>query len=69
MDLIIETTPLTPKLVVALCAAREQPELICDRCLNPDEIVVVAMEIDAIGETFALCGDCARALPLGFHVA
>ena len=69
MDLIVETTPLTPNLIVALCAAREQIELICDRCQNPDEIVVATVEIVAIGETFALCGACTRELPKGFMVA
>jgi hypothetical protein len=68
LDLIIETTRLTPNLIVAMCAAREQPELICDRCQNPEEIVVAAMEIAAIGETFALCGDCTRELPNGFQM-
>jgi hypothetical protein len=69
LDLLIETTPLTPNLIVALCAAREESELICDRCQNPDEIVVAAVEIAAIGETYALCGTCMRELPKGFVVA
>jgi hypothetical protein len=69
LDLIVETTPITPKLMLALCAAREQAELICDRCQNPDEIVVATVEIAAIGETFALCGACTRDLPKGFQVA
>ena len=69
MDLIIETEPLTPSLMAALCAARKQLELICDRCLDPDEFVVATMQISAIDETFTLCGSCARELPRGFHVA
>jgi hypothetical protein len=69
LDLIIETTPLTPSLIVALCAARQQPELVCDRCHNPDEIVVATVEIAAIGETYALCGACTRELPKGFQIA
>ena len=69
MDLIVETTPLTPDLTVALCAAPEQPELICDRCQDPDEIVVATVEITAIGETLAICGACTRELPQGFAVA
>jgi len=69
LDVIIETTPLTPNLMVALCSAREQPELICDRCQDPDEIVVVTMQILPIEEPFALCGACVRELPRGFHVA
>ena len=69
MDLIIETTPLTPNLIVALCAAREQAELICDRCQNSDEIVVATVEIAAIGETLAVCGACMRELPKGFVIA
>jgi hypothetical protein len=56
-------------LIVALCAARDEPELICDRCKNPDEIVVATVEIAAIGETYALCGTCTRELPTGFMVA
>ena len=31
LDLIIETTALTPNLIAALYAARAQSELICDR--------------------------------------
>jgi hypothetical protein len=56
-------------LIIALCAAREQPELICDRCQNPDEIVVATVEISAIAETYAVCGPCMRELPKGFLVA
>ena len=69
MDLIIETTALTPNLIVALCAARAQSELICDRCHNRDEIVIATLEIVAIGETLAVCGACMRELPKGFVVA
>jgi hypothetical protein len=69
LDLIIQTEALTPIAMAALLADREQPELICDRCLNPEEIVVATMEIAAIEQTFMLCGDCARDLPRGFHVA
>ncbi len=69
MDLIIETETLTPTAIAALLAAREQPELICDRCVNPNEIVVATMEIAAIAETFALCGNCVSELPRGHHVA
>jgi hypothetical protein len=69
LELIVETESLTPALVAAMCAARELPELICDRCLDPDEIVVTTMEIAAIDETFALCGNCTRELPRGYHVA
>jgi hypothetical protein len=68
LDLIIESQPLTPSLIAALCAARELPELICDRCLDPDAIVVATMEISEIDETFTLCGTCARQLPRGFQM-
>jgi hypothetical protein len=68
LDLIVETQPLTPSVLAALCAAREQPELICDCCLDPDEIVVATMEIAEIDETFALCGACTTQLPRGFHM-
>ena len=68
MDLVIETEALTPDRVAAMCASREQPELTCDRCQDPNEIVVAAMEIAAIDETFALCGACASQLPGGFRI-
>jgi hypothetical protein len=68
LDLIIETELLTPTLIAALCAARAQPMLICDRCQDPDEVVVSTMAISATNETFTLCGSCARELPRGFHV-
>ena len=44
MDLIVESQPLTPALIAALCAVRKLSELICDRGLNPDEIVVATIE-------------------------
>jgi hypothetical protein len=68
LDLIVETEPLTPSLIAALCAARAQTMLICDRCENPDEIVVATMEIPGMDETFTLCGCCTRDLPGGFRV-
>jgi hypothetical protein len=68
LDLIVETEPLTPSSIAALCAARAQTMLICDRCQDPDEVVVATMEILAMDETFTLCGSCARELPRGFRV-
>jgi hypothetical protein len=41
--------------------------MICDRCEDADEAVVVTMQI--LDATFALCGLCARELPTGYHVA
>jgi hypothetical protein len=67
LDLIIETERLTPSLIANLCVARMQSELICDRCQDPDEIVVMTISILPIEEPFALCGACARELPRGFH--
>jgi hypothetical protein len=69
LELIVETVALTPVVTAAMCVARDQPELICDRCQDPDEIVVSAMAIEAIDKTFALCGNCTRELPSGFQVA
>ena len=68
MDLIVETETLTPSLIAALCAARAQTMLICDRCQDPDEVVVATMEIPAMDETLTLCGGCTRELPRGFRV-
>jgi hypothetical protein len=68
MDLIVETEPLTPSLIAALCAARAQTMLICDRCHDPDAVVVSTMEIPAMDESFTLCGGCTRELPRGFRV-
>ena len=68
MDLIVETEFLTPSLIAALCAARAQTLLICDRCQDLDAVVVSTMEIPALDETFTLCGGCTRALPRGFSV-
>jgi hypothetical protein len=42
--------------------------LICDRCHDPNEVVVATMMISAMDETFALCGGCTRELPRGFRV-
>jgi hypothetical protein len=68
LDLIVETETLTPILIAALCAARAQTMLICDRCHDPNEVVVATMMISAMDETFALCGGCTRELPRGFRV-
>jgi hypothetical protein len=68
LDLIIETAPLTPSSIAALCATRAQTMLICDRCQDPTEVVVATMEIPAMDETFTLCGGCTRELPRGFRV-
>jgi len=68
LDLIVETETLTLSLIAALCAARDQTMLICDRCQDPDEVVVATMEIPAMDETFTLCRGCTRELPRGFRV-
>jgi len=68
LDLIVETETLTPILIAALRAARAQTMLICDRCRDPDEVVVATMVIPAMDKTFALCGCCTRELPHGFRV-
>lgn len=52
----------------ALCAARAQTMLICDRCQDPAEVVVATMEIPALDKTYTLCGGCTRELPRGFRV-
>jgi len=67
VDLIVETETLTPAAIAALLAAREQPELICDRCVDPHAEVVAIMQIDAIEQTFALCGPCTSELPRGYQ--
>jgi hypothetical protein len=69
MDLIVETEPVTPTVMAALCAARGLRELICDRCQDPDEVVVTTMQIQPLEEAFTLCGNCARELPRGYHMA
>ena len=68
LDLLIETELLTPSLIADLCVAREQLELICDRCQDPDEVVVATIEIPAMDEMFTLCRGCTRELPRGFRV-
>jgi hypothetical protein len=68
LDLIVETLPLTPTSIAALCAVRAQTMLICDRCQDPHEAVVATIEIPAMDETFTLCGGCTRELPRGFSV-
>jgi hypothetical protein len=67
LDLIVDTQPVTPTAIAALLAIRELEELICDRCQDPDEPVVVTMLVEAIDHTFALCGPCARELPKGYQ--
>jgi hypothetical protein len=54
VDLIVNTQPVTPSAIAALLAIREEDELICDRCQDPDE-------------TLALCGTCTRELPRGYQ--
>jgi hypothetical protein len=69
LDLIVDARPLDPTALAALLAARNQPQLICDRCLDPGRIVVAAMKIFGIDQTFALCSGCFSELPRGHHVA
>jgi hypothetical protein len=68
LDLIVETETLTPSLIAALCAARAQTVLICDRCQEPDEVVVATMEIPAMDETFTLYERIATRLSRGLSV-
>jgi hypothetical protein len=42
--------------------------LICQRCLNEDEVIAGVMVIDAIDQQWALCGPCWRELPQGSHI-
>jgi hypothetical protein len=67
VDLIVEARPITPAAIEALLASREEDELICDRCLDPEEPILVTMLVEAIDHTFALCGICARELPKGYQ--
>jgi len=67
VDLIVAAQPATPAAIEALLASREEDELICDRCLDPEEPVVVTMLVEAIDHTFVLCGTCARELPKGYQ--
>ena len=67
MDLIVNTQPVTPSAIAALLAIREEDELICDRCQDPDEPLAAMLVIDAIDETLALCGTCTRELPRGYQ--
>lgn len=56
--------------VAALAAAvRSRGEtLICQRCLNEDEIIAGVLVIDAMDEQWALCGPCWREIPQGAHI-
>jgi hypothetical protein len=67
LDLIVDTQLVTPAAIEALLASREEDDLICDRCLDPDEPLAATMMVEAIGLTFALCGACARELPKGYQ--
>jgi hypothetical protein len=49
--------------------ASNQPLMICDRCHDVEEIVVALMQIQAVEETWALCGSCVGELPAGLKVA
>jgi len=69
LDLIVNAQPATPAAIKALLAKREEEELICDRCLDADEPLAAVLVIEAIGQTFALCGPCAGELPRGYQVA
>ena len=69
MDLTIEITDaLTPEMISTLCIVKRQPLLICDRCHDVQAIVVATMQILRNGETWTLCGACAKELPRGFSV-
>ena len=67
MDLIVDALPATPAAIEALLATREEDELICDRCLDAEEPLAAMLVIEAIDQTFALCGTCTRELPRGYQ--
>ena len=67
MDLIVDAQPVTPAAIEALLASREEDELICDRCLDAEEPLAAMLVIEAIDQTFALCGTCTRELPGGYQ--
>ena len=67
MDLIVDALPATPAAIEALLATREEDELICDRCLDANEPLAAMLVIEAIDQTFALCGTCTSELPKGYR--
>ncbi|MGD0288771.1 MAG: hypothetical protein ABSC63_03815 [Candidatus Binataceae bacterium] len=56
--------------VAALAAAvrLEGETLVCQRCMNEDEVIAGVLVIDAMDEQWALCGPCWRELPQGSHI-
>jgi hypothetical protein len=45
-----------------------QALLLCDRCQNVEEIVVVTMQIIGLDKTWTLCASCADELPFAPEV-
>jgi hypothetical protein len=51
---------------LALLAARSRTDgglPVCDRCRNPEEIIVAIMRIPDLEGEWSLCGQCFRELP------
>ena len=67
MDLIVDALPATPAAIETVLATREEDELICARCLDADEPLAAMLVIEAIDQTFALCGTCTSELPKGYR--
>ena len=57
------------KLAALAAAVRSMGEtLVCQRCLNENEVIAGVLVIDAIDEQWALCGPCWREIPRGAHI-
>jgi hypothetical protein len=57
------------KLAALSAAVRSKGEtLVCQRCMNEDEVIAGVLVIEATDEQWALCGPCWREMPQGAFI-
>jgi hypothetical protein len=68
---LVEIELIEDSLTVAALAAAVRSKgknLVCQRCLDENEVIAGVLVIDAMDEQWALCGPCWRELPQGAHI-
>jgi hypothetical protein len=63
---LIEDSLKVAALAAAVCLNGET--LVCQRCMNENEVIAGVLIIDAMDEQWALCGPCWREMPQGAHI-
>ena len=68
---LVEIELIEDSLKLAAIAAAvhlKGERMVCQRCMNEDEVIAGVLVIDAMDEQWALCGPCWREMPRGAHI-